>query len=82
VAWVVAKGGITSHDVATEGLQMRRATVLGQLFPGIVSVWRAAPAAGDDGRLTGLPYVVFAGNVGDDTTLREAVRTMRGAPDA
>jgi uncharacterized protein YgbK (DUF1537 family) len=82
VAWVVAKGGITSHDVATEGLQMRRATVLGQLFPGIVSVWRAEPAPGDDGRLTGLPYVVFAGNVGDDTTLREAVRTMRGAPDA
>jgi uncharacterized protein YgbK (DUF1537 family) len=81
VAWVVAKGGITSHDVATEGLQIRRATVLGQLFPGIVSVWRAEPGPGDDGRLTGLPYVVFAGNVGDDITLREAVRSMRGAPD-
>lgn len=81
LAWVVAKGGITSHDVATEGLGIRRATVLGQLFPGIVSVWRAEPGPGDDARLSGLPYVVFAGNVGDGTTLREAVRTLRGVPD-
>ena len=28
-AWVVAKGGITSHDVAVRGLGIRRATVLG-----------------------------------------------------
>lgn len=82
LAWVVAKGGITSHDVATEGLHIRRATVLGQLFPGIVSVWRAEPAQGSDDRLAGLPYVVFAGNVGDDTTLRDAVRILRGSADA
>ncbi len=81
LAWVVAKGGITSHDVATEGLQIRRATVLGQLFPGIVSVWLAEPAEGSD-RLAGLPFVVFAGNVGDDTTLRDAVRTLRGSARA
>ena len=31
--WVVAKGGITSHDVAVRGLGIRRATVLGQLSP-------------------------------------------------
>jgi uncharacterized protein YgbK (DUF1537 family) len=34
-AWVVAKGGITSHDVAVRGLGIRRATVLGQLLPGL-----------------------------------------------
>jgi len=85
LAWVVAKGGITSHDVATGGLRIRRATVLGQLFPGIVSVWRTEPRAdttSDDGAgddpLVGLPYVVFAGNVGDESTLREAVLTLRG----
>jgi len=82
LAWVVAKGGITAHDIATQGLQIRRATVLGQLFPGIVSVWRAEPAYGSDESLTGLPYVVFAGNVGDDTTLRDAVRTLRGSAHA
>jgi uncharacterized protein YgbK (DUF1537 family) len=76
VAWVLAKGGITSSDVATEGLGIRRATVAGQLFPGIVSVWLNEGAAGS--RLHGLPYVVFAGNVGDDGTLAAAVSILRG----
>jgi uncharacterized protein YgbK (DUF1537 family) len=74
--WVLAKGGITSSDVATDGLKIRRATVVGQLFPGIVSVW---VHEGGNGRgLEGLPYVVFAGNVGDESTLAAAVRTLRG----
>lgn len=79
LAWVVAKGGITAHDIATDGLRVRRATVLGQLFPGIVSVWRTEPRGGEAERdgLAGLPYVVFAGNVGDETTLRDAVMTLR-----
>lgn len=94
LAWVIGKGGITSHDIAMHGLGIRRALVLGQLFPGIVSVWRNEPAtdaATDDaiddaaerpaspGPLSGLPYVVFAGNVGDETTLRDAVLTLRGS---
>lgn len=74
--WVIAKGGITSHDIATDGLRISRATVLGQLFPGIVSVWRTEAAA-DGPDLTGLRYVVFAGNVGEDTTLRDAVTALR-----
>jgi uncharacterized protein YgbK (DUF1537 family) len=75
-AWVVAKGGITSHDVATGGLGLRRAEVAGQLFPGLISVFRpldAAPAA------LGKPYVVFAGNVGDDDTLADVVAILNGA---
>ena len=43
-AWVVAKGGITSHDVAARGLDIRRAEVLGQLGRGIVSVFRPLDA--------------------------------------
>ena len=31
-AWVIAKGGITSSDIATKALGVRRATVLGQAF--------------------------------------------------
>lgn len=76
-AWVVAKGGITSSDIATDGLSVRRATVLGQLFPGIVSAWRHE--GGDGDTLVGLPYVVFAGNVGDESTLADAVSLLRGA---
>jgi len=73
-AWIIAKGGITSHDVAVRGLGIRRAEVAGQLFPGLISVFRpadAAPAA------IGVPYVVFPGNVGDDDALADVVRLLR-----
>ena len=69
--FVIAKGGITSSDVATRGLDIRRARVRGSLFPGIVSVWEAA-----DGLAAGIPYIVFAGNVGDDTSLTAAVARL------
>jgi uncharacterized protein YgbK (DUF1537 family) len=75
-AWVIAKGGITSHDVAVRGLGIRRAEVLGQLLPGMVSVF--APVDADE-RAVGMPYVVFAGNVGDERTLAEIVDRFRSA---
>ncbi len=74
-AWVVAKGGITSHDVAAHGLGIRRAEVLGQMRTGLVSVFRPVEAAPE---AVGVPYVVFAGNVGDDTLLAEVVDVLRG----
>jgi uncharacterized protein YgbK (DUF1537 family) len=76
-AWVVAKGGITSHDVAVRGLGIRRAKVLGQLLPGMVSVFRPIDAAPE---VVGTPYVVFAGNVGDEATLASVVDLFRGRP--
>jgi uncharacterized protein YgbK (DUF1537 family) len=74
-AWVIAKGGITSHDVAVDGLGIRRARVLGQLLPGMVSVLRPVDAAPE---AVGTPYVVFAGNVGDETTLAWVIDRFRG----
>ena len=74
-AWVVAKGGITSHDVARHGLGIRRAEVAGQLFPGIISLLRPLDAAPE---AIGVPYVVFAGNVGDDGTLADVVAILNG----
>ena len=74
-AWVVAKGGITSHDVALRGLDIRRAEVAGQLFPGVISVLRPIDAAPE---AIGMPYVVFAGNVGDDGTLKQVVAILNG----
>ena len=76
-AWVVAKGGITSHDVAVRALGIRRATVLGQLLPGLVSVLRPVEALPE---VVGTPYVVFAGNVGDEDTLAYVVDLFRGGP--
>jgi uncharacterized protein YgbK (DUF1537 family) len=77
-AWVLAKGGITAHDVALHGLGIRRAEVAGQLFPGLVSVLRPVDAAPE---ALGVQYVVFAGNVGDDSTLAQVVAILN-EPDA
>jgi uncharacterized protein YgbK (DUF1537 family) len=74
-AWVIAKGGITSHDVMLHGLGIHRAEVTGQLFPGTISVFRPLDAAPE---AVGMPYVVFAGNVGDDGTLAQVVAIIRG----
>ena len=74
-SWVLAKGGITSHDVAVRGLGLQRATVLGQFFPGMVSALRIDAA--DDEAALGIRYVVFAGNVGDDDALADVVARLR-----
>jgi hypothetical protein len=47
--------------------------VAGQLFPGVISVLRPVDAAPE---AIGMPYVVFAGNVGDDGTLAEVVAIL------
>ena len=70
--YVLAKGGITSSDVATKGLNVRRAMVLGQLLPG-VPVWRL----GSESRYPGAIYVVFPGNVGGPEALAEACSLLR-----
>jgi uncharacterized protein YgbK (DUF1537 family) len=62
--FLVAKGGITSSDIATRALQVRRALVMGQIIPG-VPVWRIGP----ESRMPGLAYVIFPGNVGGDDAL-------------
>jgi uncharacterized protein YgbK (DUF1537 family) len=69
--FLLAKGGITSHDLAAVALQATRADVLGQLLPGHVSIWRL-----HNGRSPRLPYVVFPGNVGDDAALATAVSVL------
>ena len=74
-AWVIAKGGITSHDTAVRGLEIRRAEVIGQMLPGLVSVLRPVEAAPE---MVGVPYVVFAGNVGGDDALAHVIDVLRG----
>jgi uncharacterized protein YgbK (DUF1537 family) len=71
--WVIAKGGITASDTATEGLGVKRALVLGQAIPG-VPVWRTGQECG----WPGLVYVVFPGNVGGPVALAEMVQILKG----
>jgi len=74
--WFVAKGGITSSDLATGALGIRRAEVLGQALPG-VPVWRC----GSESKWPGLAYVVFPGNVGGSDALAALVAPLL-APEA
>ncbi|MED6046156.1 four-carbon acid sugar kinase family protein [Rothia kristinae] len=74
-AWVVAKGGITSHEVALNGLGIRAAEVTGQFFPGQISLFRPVDAPAE---VTGCPYVVFPGNVGTRESLADVVQRLQG----
>lgn len=72
--FVIAKGGITSSDVASRALGIGRALVRGPMLPGIVSLWEPA-----DGTVRGTPYVVFPGNVGGPDALADVVDKL-GVP--
>jgi uncharacterized protein YgbK (DUF1537 family) len=72
--WIVAKGGITSSDVATGALGIRRAWVRGTLLPGIVSLWQPENPGAQS-----IPYAVFAGNVGEAGSLAKVVTRLREA---
>jgi uncharacterized protein YgbK (DUF1537 family) len=69
--FVIAKGGITSSDVAAHGLEIRHAIVRGPMLPGIVSLWEPM-----DGPAKGIPFIVFAGNVGDEQSLVDVVTKL------
>lgn len=72
--YIVAKGGITSSDIATLGLSTKQALVLGQILPG-VPVWRL----GSDSKFGEMIYVVFPGNVGEPDAMSRVV-TMLSSP--
>lgn len=70
-SFVIAKGGITSSDVGTKALEVKKANVLGQVKPGI-PVWQT----GEESKFPLTPYVIFPGNVGEISTLKEAVEVL------
>lgn len=70
-SFVIAKGGITSSDVGTKALAVQKANVLGQIEPGI-PVWQTGP----ESKFPQTPYVIFPGNVGDETTLKKAAEKL------
>ncbi|GAB1857229.1 four-carbon acid sugar kinase family protein [Flavobacteriaceae bacterium MHTCC 0001] len=70
--YFIAKGGITSHDLAIKGLGMLRSKVIGQIQPGI-PVWKM----GSETKFPRLSYIVFPGNVGDSTTLHTIITKLK-----
>lgn len=71
--FIVAKGGITSSDVGTKALGVKKARVMGQVKKGI-PVWMTGP----ESKFPGMPYIIFPGNVGGASTLREIVEELMG----
>jgi uncharacterized protein YgbK (DUF1537 family) len=69
--YILAKGGITSSDLATQGLGVKRAMILGQIEKGI-SVWSLGPET----KFNGLYYLVFPGNVGNADTLAKVITEL------
>ena len=67
---VIAKGGITSAEVARASLSAKNGWVLGQILPGI-SVWRVQDSLGKN-----YLYVVVPGNVGNSDTLLNVLKIV------
>lgn len=70
-SFIIAKGGITSSDIATKALSAACALILGQAIAG-VPVWKLDSHS----KFPGLIYVVFPGNVGDENALVEVWEAM------
>lgn len=74
LGFLISKGGITSNDVLSSGLALRKARVMGQILPGCSVV----QCPHDHPRYPDLPVVIFPGNVGDAESLALARRRLRG----
>jgi uncharacterized protein YgbK (DUF1537 family) len=70
-SYLVAKGGITSHDILVNGLEVRQARVLGQILPGVPVIMTP-----DDSRFPRMPYVIFPGNVGGEEALLQVFQIL------
>ena len=65
LGFLISKGGITSNDVLSKGLNLRTSRVVGQILPGCSVVC----CPGNHSRFPHLPVVIFPGNVGDEHSL-------------
>jgi uncharacterized protein YgbK (DUF1537 family) len=72
--FIISKGGITSNDVLSTGLDLSVFRIVGQVIPGCTVV--TTPATH---RLSSIPVVIFPGNVGDDAALALAHRRLSRA---
>jgi uncharacterized protein YgbK (DUF1537 family) len=70
--FIIAKGGITSSDIATNGLEIKHAKILGQIIAG-VPVW----LTGNEAKFKDTPYIVFPGNVGEKESIAEIFENIK-----
>lgn len=72
IGFLISKGGITSNDVLSDGLNLKEARLLGQILPGCSVI--TTPA--NHHLFPSLPVVLFPGNVGDDNGLVTAYERL------
>jgi uncharacterized protein YgbK (DUF1537 family) len=80
LGYLISKGGITSHVLLAEGLQLAAVELQGQVLPGLSLVLTpagSAVAAAESGAAP-LPILTFPGNLGQADTLRLAWQWMEG----
>lgn len=65
ISFLISKGGITSNDVLSVGLNLTTARLLGQILPGCSLIRTEA----NHPQFPNLPVVLFPGNVGDADSL-------------
>ncbi len=63
--YIVAKGGITSHDILTKGLAVKTARVMGQVINSVPCVMTER-----------FPYIIFPGNVGGPRSLEDIYKVI------
>ena len=68
LAYLISKGGTTTHALLADGLGLAAVELQGQLLPGLSLVLTPAE----------LPVLTFPGNLGDPGTLSQAWRLMEG----
>lgn len=75
IGFLISKGGITSNDTLSKGLNLTFVRLLGQIIPGVSIVSTEA----DHPQFPNLPVVLFPGNVGDDSALATAYKRLSNA---
>ncbi len=80
LGYVISKGGITTHTLLADGLDLAAVRLQGQLLPGLSLVLADLPVErpGEAAAPAALPVLTFPGNLGDDDTLLQAWRRMEG----
>lgn len=74
ISFLISKGGITSNDVLSAGLNLPTARLLGQIIAGCSVI--ITPS--DHPHFPNLPVVLFPGNVGDRMALLTVYQRMSG----
>lgn len=70
--YLIAKGGITSSDLVTKAMKVRKARVIGQIEKGI-PVWVDM----EEEKGESFPMIIFPGNVGDEDTLFKVITSVK-----